>query len=412
MKMPIILLLFIHCFCCVAVAAEKEKALTNADILDLIKAGLPESTIVQKIQASETAFDTSPKALVDLKNQGVGASIMEAMIKPRAAQPISPPPTERRIIDYETVVLIDGTNRTPMKPVMPVGWHESGSFAIPGPFGGTIGNTDNVTESQFDGPCAVVRSTSAQPVLEVNLHSTLRSVDVLSLVKPKVKPDRRLLETYRTGTFTDPVKARKKDYVPMTFDETTWTNSHGIVITICRAKPSAPLAPGEYFFMNSGTCYDFGVGGNGVSVAVSMKAPTAATNIITDPAVERLCESLNQDDPGRVKDALKKLSKMPQATEAVPRILPCLSDSKPDVVREACRTLAIIGNQSAVPALLPLLTHDRPDVVREACRTLAIVGNKNVIPSLEPLLTNSRSDIREEAYKAITKLRAKQADAT
>jgi hypothetical protein len=138
-----------------------------------------------------------------------------------------------------------------------------------------------------------------------------------------------------------------------------------------------------------------------------MKSPIAATNTISDPEVERLCESLVQDNPGKVKDALKKLSRMPQATEAVPKILPCLTDSKPDVVREACRTLAAIGNQDAVPAILPLLTNERPDIIREACRALAIVGNKDVIPSLEPLLTNSRSDVRDEAYKAITKLRAK-----
>ena len=142
-------------------------------------------------------------------------------------------------------------------------------------------------------------------------------------------------------------------------------------------------------------------------VVVPMQPPIATTNIISDPEVKKLCEALDQDNPGKVKDALKKLSKMPKATQAVPKILPCLANSKPDVVREACRTLAKIGNQDAVPALLPLLTNERPDIVREACRTLAEIGNKDTIPSLEPLLTNPRSDIRDEAYKAIAKLRAK-----
>jgi hypothetical protein len=141
------------------------------------------------------------------------------------------------------------------------------------------------------------------------------------------------------------------------------------------------------------------------AAVVPMKPPVATTTAITDPAVEKLCEALDQDNPGKVKDALKKLSKMPQATEAVPKILPCLTDSKPDVVCEACRTLAKIGNQDTVPALLPLLTNERPDIIREACRTLADIGNKDTIPSLEPLLTNQRSDIRDEANKAIAKLR-------
>ncbi len=128
------------------------------------------------------------------------------------------------------------------------------------------------------------------------------------------------------------------------------------------------------------------------------------------PAVEKVCEQLDQDNPGKVKDALKKLRDKKlnlNASQAVPKILPCLIDSKPDVVCEACRTLAMIGNQDAVPAILPLLTNERPDIVHEACRTLAVIGNKDTIPSLEPLLMNPRSDISNEARKAITKLRAK-----
>ncbi|HEY5505029.1 MAG TPA: HEAT repeat domain-containing protein, partial [Sedimentisphaerales bacterium] len=147
---------------------------------------------------------------------------------------------------------------------------------------------------------------------------------------------------------------------------------------------------------------------DGAKVVVPMIPAPATTNIIiSDPAVEKLCESLEQDNPGKVIDALKKLRNM-KATEAAPKILPCLANSNPDVVREACRTLVVIGNQDAVPAIIPLLTNEKPDIIREACRTIAIIGNKDAIPAIEPLLTNSRSDIRDEAYKAITKLRAEQ----
>ena len=143
---------------------------------------------------------------------------------------------------------------------------------------------------------------------------------------------------------------------------------------------------------------------------VPMQPPIATTNIISDPEVKKLCEALEQDNPGKVKDALNKLRDKKlkdNASQAVPKILPCLANSKPDVVREALKTLAAIGNPDAVPAILPLLTNDRPDIVREACRTLADIGNKDTIPSLEPLLTSPRPDIRDEAYKAIAKLRAK-----
>jgi hypothetical protein len=145
-------------------------------------------------------------------------------------------------------------------------------------------------------------------------------------------------------------------------------------------------------------------------VVVPMQPTIATTNIISDPAVEKLCEALDQDNPGKVKGALNKLRDKKlkdNASQAIPKILPCLANSKPDVVREALKTLAAIGNPDAVPAILPLLTNERPDIVREACRTLAAIGNKDTIPSLEPLLMNPRSDISDEARKAITKLRAK-----
>ena len=45
--------------------------MTNADVINMVKAGLTENTIVLDIQLSPTAFDTSPNALIELKNQGV-----------------------------------------------------------------------------------------------------------------------------------------------------------------------------------------------------------------------------------------------------------------------------------------------------------------------------------------------------
>ena len=86
------------------------------------------------------------------------------------------------------------------------------------------------------------------------------------------------------------------------------------------------------------TKFDVGVGGvlllrsNSVSETIinemvvrgqgAIVAP--ATSVISDPVVEKLCESLEQDNPGKVIDALKKLRNM-KATEAAPRILPCLA---------------------------------------------------------------------------------------
>jgi hypothetical protein len=56
-------------------------ALTNKDVLDMIKAGVTADVIVAKIKSSETNFDTSPAALAELKAANVPDSVMLAMVK-------------------------------------------------------------------------------------------------------------------------------------------------------------------------------------------------------------------------------------------------------------------------------------------------------------------------------------------
>ncbi len=64
-----------------AVPANEEEVLTNEDVLVMSEAGLAERVIVAKIMASETDFDISREELVALSSAGVGASVLEAMVK-------------------------------------------------------------------------------------------------------------------------------------------------------------------------------------------------------------------------------------------------------------------------------------------------------------------------------------------
>jgi hypothetical protein len=56
-------------------------ALTNKDVLDMIKAGLAADIIVAKIKSSETNFDTTPGALAELKAANVPDNVILAMVK-------------------------------------------------------------------------------------------------------------------------------------------------------------------------------------------------------------------------------------------------------------------------------------------------------------------------------------------
>jgi hypothetical protein len=60
--------------------ASVAKAITNADVLKMVKGGLPIKTIILAIQNQKTAFDINPDALLALKRSGVDQSIIDAMI--------------------------------------------------------------------------------------------------------------------------------------------------------------------------------------------------------------------------------------------------------------------------------------------------------------------------------------------
>jgi len=57
-----------------------QHALTNADVLSMAKSGIGEQTIVLAIQQGPTRFDTSPQALIELKNAGLPDRVLSAML--------------------------------------------------------------------------------------------------------------------------------------------------------------------------------------------------------------------------------------------------------------------------------------------------------------------------------------------
>jgi hypothetical protein len=89
----------------VAQAGGKDEVLTNNDVLKMVRARLPESVILRKIQTSTTRFDLSVNALGKLKRSGASNAVIEAMMgeapsKPaeraeQAPPPVQPSPTPR-----------------------------------------------------------------------------------------------------------------------------------------------------------------------------------------------------------------------------------------------------------------------------------------------------------------------------
>lgn len=69
--------------------AQTQKALTNSDIVTMTSQGFDAGLIVKAIESSNTDFDVSAQALVELKNAGVAQAVMEAMLSARAKKPLA-----------------------------------------------------------------------------------------------------------------------------------------------------------------------------------------------------------------------------------------------------------------------------------------------------------------------------------
>jgi len=83
----VLILLTLCVFPLIGTLGQARKPITNADIVSMTKQSIDPGLIVKDIQSNATDFDTSPQALIDLKNAGVDKSVMDAMLTAQAAKP-------------------------------------------------------------------------------------------------------------------------------------------------------------------------------------------------------------------------------------------------------------------------------------------------------------------------------------
>ncbi|MGH9384798.1 MAG: hypothetical protein ACRD2N_10980 [Vicinamibacterales bacterium] len=105
-------------------AAREQKALVNADVIDMVKSGLPETTVIRALQAGVSEFDISPAALIALHEAGVPQNVMDAMIEATSRKTAKPAggatrsstrtPSRSPSSRGPTVSLIQGDSRQPI----------------------------------------------------------------------------------------------------------------------------------------------------------------------------------------------------------------------------------------------------------------------------------------------------------
>ena len=110
-RRSLLMLLALNIWAAPGSLGQTQKPLTNTDIANMTKQCFDSGLIVKDIQSSNTDFDTSPPALIDLKNAGVDKAVMEAMLSAQAKKPVG---TVEAV--HGTTTTADGRLPDPSKP--------------------------------------------------------------------------------------------------------------------------------------------------------------------------------------------------------------------------------------------------------------------------------------------------------
>jgi hypothetical protein len=204
---------------------------TNDEVVKMVKAGLPESLIIQKIRSSERKLDTSADALIKLKSAGVPDKVIEAMLAPGSggtAAAAAPPAAGAPAGSVQaTIAHVVGSDQKPLKSVL-----GSMEFKVQ-PFGGSR------QEVVLPEPKAQYRITQADPVF---VSPTPDHQWILVRLKPG-KRDRNLPMSNSSGFWTYGGATFRQGVDPKYAIKLTSEPGPNATTQL---KPAEPLKPGEY----------------------------------------------------------------------------------------------------------------------------------------------------------------------
>jgi len=235
-----------------------QEVLTNDSVVQMIKAGLPESVVIAKIRSTATKFDLRTESLVGLKKNGVSDKVLEAMMTPGppaagtpaapsvAAAPPAAAPAAGSLRDRDAIYQVIGDKTVELFPT-------SANLET------NMAFFQTKSEVVLEGRKAKYRIADKQPVF----LSTYGPTDApLVKLKPGDSNDDRNLKI-SSGAFmpfggTQRMGVRNEDKIAIT----TERDPRGFY----RVTPAAPLPPGEYGFILAsgfgagvGKIFDFGV---------------------------------------------------------------------------------------------------------------------------------------------------------
>jgi hypothetical protein len=242
----------------ITVAAElwaqtANKPLTNAEIESMLSAGVPESTIVMKIQAAVfggfAVLDASSNAVIALKQKGASEAVLDAVVW---AEPFDTRTKQQQELDRAAPGL---PNSAGIYNRGPSGWVRLRSFLV-WPGFSSKWNLSLRRSHSYNVP--VSGSHAEAQIRERQPAFYLRELvsDGWQIVRLGLGGDRRFIQLVSSGEF--PFRDR--------FASSGQVQIMRIAGDVFKLQPAAPLQPGEYALcsvvpggLNSSVCYGFGV---------------------------------------------------------------------------------------------------------------------------------------------------------
>jgi hypothetical protein len=237
-----------------------QEVLTNESVVQMIKAGLPESVVITKIRSTPTKFDLRTESLVSLKKSGVSDKVLEAMMTPGTAAG-APAATPAPAAAAPAPAAATGAGGLRDRDVIyqVVGGKYVELFPTSANLETNMAFFSSKSEVVLEGRKAKYRTSDKQPVF----LSTYGPTDApLVRLKPGDDNDDRNLRI-SSGAFmpfggTQKMGVRNEDKIATSIER----DARGFY----RVVPAAPLPPGEYGFILAsgfgagvGRIFDFGV---------------------------------------------------------------------------------------------------------------------------------------------------------
>jgi hypothetical protein len=231
-------------------AADRDKGkLTNASVVEMVKASLGENVVIQAIEGGSCQFDVSPAGLIQLKKDGVPDAVITSMqraSKPKTDAAPANPEVSTAPLSLPMITLIDGDKRFTMQS-SPGDNRSSG-----GPFG-------SARVHVLQGAKSLTRVQNTTPRFELFLPASIRPDDQICIIMPEIKKDERRIETARTSRFTGTRDGTNRK-VELKFEQLPTAPGTPSTYFFYRGTPTAPLAPGEYVLVKQKYQFlDFGV---------------------------------------------------------------------------------------------------------------------------------------------------------